>query len=57
MIKNGWYYCQHCGRKLFPVSSRTVVRHLELQCRRCKAKQNIEIEPEPSSHEPKPIQN
>ncbi|WNX85772.1 hypothetical protein RWV98_05755 [Agathobaculum sp. NTUH-O15-33] len=45
MIKNGWYCCPQCGRKLFPVSDKTLIKDLLFQCKHCKAKVNIEIEP------------
>ena len=45
MIKNGWYCCPKCGCKLFPVSDKTLIRNLEYQCKHCKEKFNIEIEP------------
>lgn len=45
MIKNGWYCCPKCGRKLFPMNSRTVIHNLEYQCKHCKEKFNIDIEP------------
>ena len=31
MIKNGWYCCPKCGRKLFPVGDKTLIRNLEYQ--------------------------
>ncbi len=43
MIKNGWYCCPNCGRKLFPVDSETIIRNLRYMCKHCKAKINISI--------------
>lgn len=49
MIKNGWYCCPYCGRKLFPVCAGTVIHDLPpYQCKHCKAKVKIEIEPRAS---------
>lgn len=45
MIKNGWYCCPKCGRKLFPVGTSTLIRNLFYQCKHCKEKFHINIEP------------
>lgn len=45
MMKNGWHCCPKCGRKLFPVGAQTVIRHLEYQCKHCKEKHSVNIEP------------
>lgn len=47
MIKNGWYYCDYCGKKLFPVLTDTKVIKLPLKCKNqlCpKREQIISIE-------------
>ena len=37
MIKNGWYCCPYCGKKLFPVEPDTTAHNLPHKCRACKA--------------------
>ncbi len=44
-VRNGWYRCPRCERKLFPVGPDTAVRNLLYQCKHCKHKFNIDIEP------------
>lgn len=44
-VENGWLKCPHCGKKLFPVSNKTDVRHLDAICKMCKKEIKIKIEP------------
>ena len=36
MVKNGWFCCPYCGRKLFPIKPDTKIQNLELKCKTCK---------------------
>ena len=36
MIKNGWYCCPYCGKKLFPVEPDTTAHNLPQRCKACK---------------------
>lgn len=33
MVKHDWYYCDHCGKKAFPVRKDTEVKQLPFKCR------------------------
>lgn len=43
MIKNGWYYCDKCGKKAFPVKPTTEIRELPFKCKnqRCPQREQI----------------
>lgn len=45
MMKNGWYCCPKCGRKLFPVGKTTYIRDLAYKCKHCKENFTVQIEP------------
>ena len=45
MINNGWYCCPYCKQKLFKVKENALVKGIELKCKKCKEKVNINIEP------------
>ncbi len=45
MIRDSWYCCPKCRRKLFPVGESTLVKNLFYQCKHCKEKFNVNIEP------------
>lgn len=44
-VLDGWLKCPHCGKKIFPISDNTDVRHLEMMCKSCKRKMQISIRP------------
>ena len=52
MIKNGWYCCPLCRKKLFPVGAETVIRKLPYKCKACRSEIEINI-PEPRAIEPR----
>ncbi len=55
MIKNGWYYCDFCGKKSFPVLNDTQIYKMPFQCKNhlCpQREQLITIEPKRSADEP-----
>lgn len=41
MIKDGWYCCPFCGKRLFPVKPDTVIQNFEYRCKACK--HNIQV--------------
>lgn len=51
MIKNNWYYCPACRKKLFPVGAQTVVQRLTLKCKGCAKLIEVNI-PEPGATAP-----
>ena len=51
MIKNGWYCCPYCGKKLFPVEPDTTAHNLPQKCRACRHELKVNIPPEPSAIE------
>lgn len=52
MIKNGWYCCPYCGKKLFPVEPDTTAHNLPHKCRACKHELKVNIPPVPSAKVP-----
>lgn len=44
MIKNGWYCCPHCKKKLFPIESDTIVQNLNYKCKACKHDLKVNIQ-------------
>ena len=52
MIKNGWYHCYYCRRKLFPVEPDTKIYNLHHKCKFCKQINIININIEPRAYEP-----
>ncbi len=52
MIRDGWYCCPDCRKKLFPVGAETVVRKLRLKCKACTHIIEVNI-PEPRATEPR----
>lgn len=53
MIKNGWYCCPYCSKKLFPVEPDTTAHNLPHKCRACRHELKVNIPPEPSAIEPR----
>lgn len=43
MIKDGWYICPYCGKKLFPVEKDTQAKNLPQMCKACKHKFKVNI--------------
>ena len=52
MIKNGWYCCPYCGKKLFPVEPDTTAHNLPQRCKACKRQLYVNIPPVPSAKVP-----
>lgn len=36
MIKDGWYCCPHCGKKLFKVGTDPHAKNCYFKCKGCK---------------------
>lgn len=36
MIKDGWYCCPYCGKKLFPVGPDSKAANIPYRCKACK---------------------
>lgn len=36
MIKDGWYCCPHCGKRLFRVMENATVKEIQVWCKSCK---------------------
>lgn len=54
MIKNGWYCCPHCNKKLFTVGIETKIFKLPYKCKACKFEFEISIpDQEPRAIEPR----
>lgn len=43
MVKNGWFCCPYCGRKLFPVDNETQIHKLRFKCKHCKREFEVNI--------------
>lgn len=43
MIKNGWFYCDFCGKKAFPVLNDTQIYKMPFQCKNhlCPQRQQL----------------
>lgn len=52
MIKNGWYCCPLCRKKLFPVGTETIIHKLPYKCKACRGQIEVNI-PEPRASEPR----
>ena len=51
-VRNGWFCCPVCHKRLFPVTSETRVRRLPYKCKACRTKIEVNIE-EPRAIEPR----
>lgn len=50
MIKNGWYCCPCCNKKLFRIRKETIVHRLPYKCKICRHDFEVNIE-EPRANE------
>jgi transcription elongation factor Elf1 len=44
MIRDGWFCCPKCGKKLFKVNEKAVAHGLSIKCKSCKNTIQINIE-------------
>lgn len=52
MIKNGWYCCPCCNKKLFRIGKETIVHKLSYRCKICRCNFEVNIG-EPRANEPR----
>ena len=45
MIKDGWYCCPYCHKKLFKVKRNAMIKGVIYKCKSCREIININIEP------------
>jgi len=43
MIKNGWYICPHCGRKLARVEKAAISKGIYVFCKHCKLEVEVRV--------------
>lgn len=44
MIKDNFICCPKCGKKILKIKSNSIIKNVELYCRHCKNKFDINIE-------------
>lgn len=45
MNRYEWYICPKCGKKLFKINKKSIVRDIKVWCKNCKEEKEINIEP------------